>query len=75
MSTDSEDSTEKTSILDMVDDLVGAFLYYDRKECEEFEIGEIEVHIIAGFVSVDEIVKRFEERLGAAVQNRGESRG
>ncbi len=54
-------------ILMTVSDLVGAFLYYDRKEDEELPRGVIEAAICQGVVTVDEIVDRFRSRLIEAV--------
>lgn len=50
-------------ILDTVDDLVAAFLYYDRKEDEELPMGSIEQTIADKDITIDEIVKRFKEKL------------
>ncbi len=50
-------------ILDTADDLMGSFLYYDRKEDENLRRGEIEEAISAGEVSVKEILSVFEKAL------------
>jgi len=42
-----------------ISDLVGSFLYYDRKEDEELGRGEIEKCIESGDITVDEIVNEF----------------
>tara|TARA_R110000772_G_scaffold24212_2_gene64119 strand:+ start:2253 stop:2441 length:189 start_codon:yes stop_codon:yes gene_type:complete len=49
----------KTNILNAVDDLMGSFLYYDRKEDEDLPSGEIESSIKNNEISVDEIVEKF----------------
>ena len=48
-------------ILDTVSDLVGAFLYYDRKEDKDLPRGAIQEAIRAGEISVDEIIDAFRE--------------
>ncbi len=47
----------------LIRDMVGDFLYYDRKECDEFPVGRIETMISLGGTSVEEIVEAFEEEL------------
>jgi len=44
-----------------IDDLVGKFLYYDRKEDENLPPGEIEREVSMGTISVDYIIERFAE--------------
>ena len=51
----------KESILLTVDDLVSDFLYYDRKEDETLSVGDIELAIKSGDVTIDEIVNKFRE--------------
>lgn len=51
--------TRRENIEATIDDLVGSFLYYDRKEDEELPRGEIEAAVKAGEITVDEIVERF----------------
>jgi len=46
-----------------IDDLVGNFLYYDRKEDEELEQGVIEAAIEDGVVTEDELVEMFRTSL------------
>jgi hypothetical protein len=55
--------TRRELILGTVDDLVGQFMYYDRKEDEQLPRGQIEEAIAAGEVSVDEIVAAFRKGL------------
>lgn len=52
-------NTRKQHILDCVNDLAGAFLYYDRKEDEDLPMGEIEATIQAGEITIDEIIAEF----------------
>lgn len=51
--------TRREYIESTIDDLVGSFLYYDRKEDEELPRGEIEEAVKAGEITSEEIVKRF----------------
>lgn len=46
-----------------VKDLVAKFLYYDRKEDEDLELGEIERQLDNGELTVDEIVSVFRTEL------------
>ena len=58
------EGTRAELILDaVVPDLVGAFLYYNRKEDEDLPLGEIESAIEAGELTVDDIVERFRAEL------------
>ena len=51
-------STVET-IYRIVDDIVGDFFYYDRKEDENLPVGEIEREVSMGNISADDIIKRF----------------
>tara|TARA_R110002126_G_scaffold126956_1_gene269158 strand:- start:666 stop:845 length:180 start_codon:yes stop_codon:yes gene_type:complete len=53
----------KDIILSNMEDLITNFLYYDRKEDDELEVGAIEESIKTGDISVDEIVAKFKEQL------------
>lgn len=53
----------KQVILDTVDDLVGQFLHYDRREDEDLPLGVIEQSIKDGVISQEEIVTKFKARL------------
>lgn len=55
--------TRRDTILNIVDDLVSDFLYYDRKEDEDLPRGAIEEAVRAGEVTVDEIVEKFRATL------------
>ena len=44
---------------DTIDDLVGDFFYYGRKEDENLPVGEIEREVSAGSISADYIIERF----------------
>lgn len=50
-------------ILAAANDLMGGFLYYDRKEDEDLPRGEIEEAIKEGEVSIDELVALFRKAL------------
>ena len=51
--------SRREHILDVVDDLVGRFMYYNRKEDEDLPVGAIEEAIEAGEITVEEIVAKF----------------
>ena len=53
----------KKDIEDTIQDLIGSFLYYDRKECVGLPVGRIEQAVRDGEITVDEIVKEFEKHL------------
>jgi len=55
--------TRRELIEDTIQDLVGSFLYYDRKEDEDLSVREIENAIAEGEISVDEIVSLFRKFL------------
>lgn len=50
-------------ILDEVSDVVGRFVYYDRKEDDELPRGSIEDAIKSGEITLDEIVEEFRKEL------------
>lgn len=51
----------KNKILGHVSDLVGDFVYYDRKECEDLSYDDLRKAIVSGEITVDEIVDKFRE--------------
>ena len=53
----------KEDIIDTIKDLVSDFLYYDRKEDEELQLGDIEVAIKNEVITRDEIVSEFKKEL------------
>ena len=55
--------TRRETILGVVCDLVGALMYYDRKEDEDLPRGAIEEAVEAGEISYDEIVDAFRNEL------------
>lgn len=57
----------KMCILNKVEDLASDFLYYDRKNDCDLRPGEIEQAVIAGEITVDEIVERFRKQVENAV--------
>jgi len=57
----------KEEILNEVVDLVSNFLYYDRKDCEDLGIGDIDTAIENGVVTIDEIVAQFKSSLEAGL--------
>jgi hypothetical protein len=58
---DAADNREKVLIL--IDDLVSDFLYYNRKEDEDFPVGKIEEMIQNGEITVDEMVEAFRKAI------------
>lgn len=60
--------SRRDNIAATVTDLVSAFTYYDRKECEVLPRGSIQDAIAAGEVTVDEIADLFRRELAKAVR-------
>lgn len=55
--------TDKDTVLGIVRDLVGDFLYYDRKNSQNCPLGAIEDLVQAGDLTVDEIIEEFQTEL------------
>ena len=55
-------------ILSRVEDLISDFLYYDRKEDEELQRGEIELAIKSGLITRDDIVSEFKRQLDRGLE-------
>jgi len=53
----------KLNIENTASDLMGSFLYYDRKEDEDLLRGAIESALLSGVITVDEILNIFREEL------------
>ena len=60
-------SDRRQSIISASEDLMGDFLYYDRKGDEDLRVGQIEEAIRQGEISIDEIVSIFKSNLEKAV--------
>ena len=60
-------------ILNIVDDLVSNFLYYDRKEDEDLPRGGIEDAVRAGEISVYQIIDAFTDALHKALDGHAPS--
>lgn len=60
-----EDTPEKIKkyILDLTNDTVKNFMYYDRKGDEEYKVGVIDDAINKGIVTTDEIIEEFAKAL------------
>lgn len=58
--------SRRQCIIDTVDDLVAQFMYYDRKEDEDLPSGAIDEALVAGEISVEEIVTEFRTKLSQA---------
>lgn len=56
-------SDMKNNILNAVNDMVGDFLYYDRKNDEILPMHMIETQIELGNITVDDIIDKFSECL------------
>lgn len=69
MATLKDELDARTTIFNVVDDLGGAFLYFDRKASESLGVGDIERHIKAGVVTEREIVDRFAAILKRSVED------
>ena len=60
---------KKEIILNNVKELVSSFLYYDRKEDEDLQLGEIENLIELKEISINDIVNIFEKELRKNIEN------
>lgn len=60
--------TQKQVVLDTVSDLVGNFLYYQRKEDEDLPVGAIEKMVATKEITVDEIVAKFRSELETVIK-------
>ena len=56
---------KKKYLFGLISDSVGRLLYYDRKECSTFGVGDIEKLIEDGVITVDEMVNKFKECIGS----------
>ena len=59
--------SRKQQILDVVGDLAGSLLYYDRKEDEDLGIGEIQEALSSGEINIDEIKRKFSDSLDSGL--------
>jgi len=57
------ENSKRVLILGVVEDLVTNFLYYDRKEDEDLPTGIIEQSLENGEITIEEIVKAFEDKI------------
>ena len=55
--------TSKNQVLDVVSDLFASFVYYDRKDDAEINVGEIERMIFHEEITIDEITSEFRRHL------------
>lgn len=53
----------KQNILDLIEDLVGDFVYYDRKGCEILTMEQLNDAVKEGVITVDEMVEHFKKHL------------
>lgn len=61
----------KDEILNTIDDLVVTFLHEDRKEDEELPKGAIELHLVYGQITANEIANRFKDTLLDTLRAKG----
>lgn len=61
--------SKRKAILNAVDDLVSDLLYYDRKEDEDLERGEIEKCINDGDITRDEITAYFKDKFNEHIDS------
>jgi hypothetical protein len=54
---------DKEFLDEMISDTIADFLYYDRKEDENLPRGAIEAAVIAGEITVSEIIEMFRRHL------------
>jgi hypothetical protein len=54
-----DEKTKKEKVFGLIDDLFMNWLYYDRKECEDFDPGDIEDLVSKGEITKQEIIDRF----------------
>ncbi|WP_430611536.1 hypothetical protein [Flavobacterium sp. JP2137] len=59
----------KQKILDTISDLCMDFLYYDRKNCEELSIEQMNEAVKNGEITIDEMVENFREHLEGTFNN------
>jgi hypothetical protein len=59
---------KKELILNAIDDLASNFLYYDRKEDEDLENGDIETAVETNVITIDEMVNHFKTHLENTIQ-------
>ena len=59
---------KQRDILAIVNDLVSDFLYYNRKEDDDFPVGQIEWLCAIGAVSVDAIINEFSRQVILSVE-------
>lgn len=56
-------TSKRQHILNEIDDLVGSFFYYDRKEDEDLPRGAIEEAIANNDITVHEITSLFRDKV------------
>jgi hypothetical protein len=57
----------KADILIALSTSISNFTYYDRKECEDLPLGEIEEAIEKGEITIDELTQAFKSKLITAL--------
>jgi len=58
----------RQTILNVIEDTVSKFFYYDRKDDEELGVGDLSDAIESGIISVNEIVMAFKDSIENGVE-------
>ncbi len=53
----------KQTILNTIQDLCSSFLYYDRKECQQLSVKQLNKAVKSGEITIDEMVEEFRKGL------------
>jgi len=61
--------TKKTYALDLVDDIISDYFYYNRKDDDVLGRNDMKALIESGELTADEIVERFREGINDAMAN------
>ena len=66
---DWDEMSTKDKILTLVESQVMDLLFYDRKECEDFKVGDIESAIKNGVVTVDDMVACYRAHIEGSTED------
>ena len=64
-----DEMSTKDKILALVESQVMDLLFYDRKECEDFNVGDIESAIKSGVVTVDDMVACYRAHIEGSIED------
>lgn len=59
----------KQKILDIIDDLVGSFVYYDRKQDSTISMDQLNDVVESGEITIDDMVNQFRKGLKQTFNN------